>query len=367
MSTRRRVTFVLARESWLEWLPKYLLHDAYSVAIQVAEAGPRDPAAPWVQEILADKPDVVVMLSHHDTLVDDAGIATFIEQRSQIRTVCQSLEAACLAHDKRRMAELARTVGDLHAIPELSLSEAMKRVHAGHPVVSKLINGTEGQRFEVFDDPETLARAIEARRVTDEHMFQEFIQGNEYSVNLVCGEGMSQVYEPVYKDATSRDGVHPCRRTRLVPQPSLSANLKQRMQVASADLARAANARGLLEIELIEQNGKLFLLEINPRLAATMRMIAATSTKNLFTELVEVALNRQFHGEVVPTHLFAGEMPLANPLPAAIRQLLQQRYDADISSRITITAPSAGALSTKMIEVISLLAEGHHVQPSSST
>jgi biotin carboxylase len=353
MSGVRHIVLVIAKRSWLEWLPKYLPRQGPALTLQVADDHDPSDLDARVARILGARPDAVVFFSHHDVLASDAELARRLESECGVPTVCHPADVADLAHDKHRMAACAPRVSGVHAIPALDPDAARDVLHRGGAVAAKLANGTEGHGFVVLRHPDELASVV----ARDGYLLQPFIAGVEYSVNLVCAPDGVQVYEPVFKQSTSLTGDHPCRRARFAPATSLTPDAKRRMQLASIDVAAAVRTRGLLEVEWIERDGELYLLEVNPRLAATMRMVAAISDRNIFAEAIRVASGESFRPGIVPTRGFAAEIPVPRGLTAEVAELLRRCHDADISSRITVTAPSPSALSAKLLEVQAILTE----------
>jgi predicted ATP-grasp superfamily ATP-dependent carboligase len=92
-------------------------------------------------------------------------------------------------------------------------------------------------------------------------------------------ERRTVTFPPVFKGGTTRELVPPWRRMRLCPDPWLSCESVVELQEVAVRVAEACDATGLGEVEMIvPDTGPPCVLEINPRVAGTMR-ISALATR----------------------------------------------------------------------------------------
>jgi hypothetical protein len=350
MTTKPKVIFVLAERSWLRWLPGFLQHPHYQAVIHHLDVHEgRDTAA----ELVRPGADAIVLLSHHTTLLRDARLGEQLIALGAPHVIFQSEPVARLALNKRQMAEVARCIPGCHALPELSGDEAREYLssNSNAAVVSKSVNSTEGRTMEVARSTEMLDAIPCDGLVGPDRLLQPFLDGLEYSVNLVCGPGRCITFEPVCKGRTSPDGLHPCRRLRYCPCLFTDTSLRKRLLKVSRCYARGVGAMGLVEIELIVSNNRIFLLEINPRLSATMRMASIACGRSIFADTPLLFLNPCKYSRPARPVTFTAELPV--PRDADLQRLLQlqEHMPLWLSSRVTTAAPDRLTLRRHMLEI----------------
>jgi carbamoyl-phosphate synthase large subunit len=76
-------------------------------------------------------------------------------------------------------------------------------------------------------------------------------------------------------------GVHSGDSACVVPAPSVTPALEAEIRVAASSLARGLGARGLLNLQLAVAEGKLYVLEANPRASRTVPFVAKATGLSL--------------------------------------------------------------------------------------
>jgi hypothetical protein len=343
--SKPRVAFVLAERSWTRWLLPFLRHDAYETRTHWM-----DSDWPAVLDDLGVGTNLLIPFSLHDTLFPTASVIAELSSTRRGAIIHASKQVALLAHDKRLMAQIAATIPGCRPIPELDVKEAQERLADGEipAVVVKASDTTEGRGLRV-------CRTVDHLRATDvgppEYLLQYFVDGLEYSINLVCHGGDCLAFEPVCKGPTSSEGIHPCRRLRFCPCPRLLPATRQRLVTVATEFARAIGVDGLVEIELILAGNEIFFLEVNPRLSATMRMTSLACNRSIFTEVALPWLAPNWPGESPRAVCFTAELPI--PDGAERSQLAQIGFPLWISSRITTMAADPDTLVQQLFEVAS--------------
>jgi len=340
-----RLLYVLGAESWLGWLPAFLSHPAYDHHLVT------DPAC--VPELLRATPyRAVVFLSHHQTLHRDAELAGRLAELSSARIVAHPRAIADLAVDKRKMAGLASGLAGLSTIPEIppETAAALLRRPGGAPLIAKPRRGTEGIGYRTLRSPADAAGVTEAV-ASGEMIIQPLIDGVEISVNLIGVAGRVVAYEPVWKGRTGPDEPHPCLRLRHCPAEPEDEGVAARAVACCLGLASRLDLHGLVEIELIWDGQSLYLLEINPRLSATMRMTSVACDRSLFADLGLAAVGLAPPGTWVRATRPAAEFPCPRHVTPDLRSWLEREEGVWVSSRVTLTASSRAELDDRLREV----------------
>lgn len=328
------VRIVLGTGAWRAWLAPFLDDPRFDIEF----------AEPSVAPARA-----VVFLSRHATLRRDLTFAGPLEELGVPVVVCQPAAVAELALDKRRMAARAAVVDGLRPIPELSPAEAQRALAEGRArmVVAKPVDGTEGQDMFFFRRAEDLT-TTGVRLFEGGYVLQPFIDGEEYSVNMMWNGGRCSVYPPVAKGRAGE--AHPIFRTRRCPAPLADTLLNR-----CVEYMRPFAPSGPVEVELICAGDEAFLLDVNPRLSATLRLSAVAAESNPFTDLIADALGLAPLGRVVASRRPALEWPLPRDLDDDERAALAGRKDVWISTRVTLAAPDLQALEDRADELRWLL------------
>jgi len=328
------VRVVAGTEAWLEWMAPFLADPRYSVEISEPRLAPAE---------------AVVFLSSHETLRRDGSYAGPLQEIGVPVVVCQPPMVVELAHDKRAMARRARQVDGMSPIPELDPREAQRALAMRRTkfIVAKRNNGTEGSGMVLFERAEDLT-TTGVRLYEGGYLLQPFIGGEEFSVNMVWHEQHCNVYPAVSKGRSSE--THPILRTRRCPAPLPDALLR-----SCIEYMRPFSPSGPVEIEFIRRSGEYFLLDVNPRVSATLRMTAVAAASNPFSDLIAAAIGKGSLGKIVPARQHAMEWPLARELDPDQKAHLERRKNTWVSTRITIAAPDTRSLDERARELRGLL------------
>lgn len=161
--------------------------------------------------------------------------------------------------------------------------------------------------------------------------WEEYVDGVEYSVVLFRERGRVTLLPSVWKGAVQRDLLPPWRRLRLCPAPEEKPGLLEELANLGRVFADAIDMWGFGEVEFVVDNtGKPYVLEVNPRICGTLRIAAMAASMPIFD-------SRVFPGDFldVPATYYAAELPHEGP------SIL--RPDVIATSRITCRAPSRQA------------------------
>lgn len=332
---RPRVLVVLGTGAWRDWILPFFDDPRFEAEVQLSA------------DVRMAHYDCAVFFSRHDTLRRDLCFAEPLTRMGLRTLVCQPEAVVDLAMDKRAMAQRARHVPGLHGIPELTPEAARRRLAAGDTpaIVAKRSDATEGQGMRIFRRPEDLT-TTGTRLHEGGYLLQPFVGGDEFSVNMIWHAGRCNVYAPVSKGPVSSDGMHPTRRKRLCP-----ADVNGDLLDLSVEYMRPFEPEGPVELEFIRRRGEYFLLDVNPRVSATLRMTAVASAGNPFADLVAAACGADALGRRVPATRHAMEWPLGGGLSDERRAELATRDDLWISTRVTLAAPDGETLARRAAEL----------------
>ncbi|RLB41459.1 MAG: 3-methylornithine--L-lysine ligase PylC [Deltaproteobacteria bacterium] len=131
----------------------------------------------------------------------------------------------------------------------------------GFPVVAKpsASSGSEGVR--IFSTKEEMDGFEEGDFSPEAWVLQEFVEGPSYSLEIL---GVDGKFFPLQVTDLDMDMSYDCKR--VTAPTELAPDLVETFEKISADTASALNLKGIMDVEVILNNGELKVLEIDARL-----------------------------------------------------------------------------------------------------
>ena len=131
----------------------------------------------------------------------------------------------------------------------------------GFPVMAKPSSSSGSKGVAIINSPEEMKGCDIPGKFTGPLVLQEFIQGPSYSLEVIGAPGC---YTPIQITDLEMDATYDCKRV-LAPT-ILSGDLCRIFEKLSVDIAHALNLQGIMDVEVILNNGELKILEIDARL-----------------------------------------------------------------------------------------------------
>jgi carbamoyl-phosphate synthase large subunit len=200
-----------------------------------------------------------------------------------------SAEAIALAEDRRRFHDFADALG----IPQppggtaSSPTEALAvAAEIGYPVLVRPSYVLGGRGMEIAYGPEDLERyfrsALEAG--TGRVLVDKYLRGKEVEVDAVS-DGSETLVAGIMEHI-ERAGVHSGDSYAVYPAQNLLPAERDEIVALTRRIAQALPVRGLLNIQFIVENGRVWVLEVNPRASRTVPFL----TKVTGVPLVKIAV-----------------------------------------------------------------------------
>lgn len=145
----------------------------------------------------------------------------------------------------------------------------------GYPVLIRpsYVLGGAGMRIAINDrDIEEYIGIV--NRYTQEHpiLVDKYIKGIEVEVDAVCdGE---DILIPGIMQHIERTGIHSGDSISIYPAVSLSDAVKKKMVDYAEKLAKALHVKGMINIQFIAKDEKVYVIEVNPRSSRTVPYIS---------------------------------------------------------------------------------------------
>jgi carbamoyl-phosphate synthase large subunit len=202
-----------------------------------------------------------------------------------------SADAIGLAEDRRRFHDFATALG----IPQPpggtaeSLSEAREIAEGiGYPVLVRPSYVLGGRGMEIAYGPDDLERyfasALEASfgRV----LVDKYLRGREVEVDAVS-DGRETLVAGIMEHI-ERAGVHSGDSFAVYPAPNLSSAERDEIVELTRKIASALPVRGLLNVQYIVEEGRVWCLEVNPRASRTVPFLTKVTGVPLVTLAVAI-------------------------------------------------------------------------------
>ena len=204
-----------------------------------------------------------------------------------------SADAIALAEDRRRFNDFANALG----IPQppgstaASLSEALAVAEQiGYPVLVRPSYVLGGRGMEIAYAKEDLERyfhsALEAG--TGRVLVDKYLRGKEVEVDAVS-DGTETLVAGIMEHI-ERAGVHSGDSYAVYPAQNLRPGERERIVALTVQIAKALPVKGLLNIQFIIEEGRVWVLEVNPRSSRTVPFLTKVTGVPLVRLAVAISL-----------------------------------------------------------------------------
>jgi hypothetical protein len=285
-----RLLTVVAPESVRTWYPAFAAVDD-----PVMFVGERpDDARVVAEAILRTGSFEVRLLSSHDSLCRDLAVARHLTAAG-LTVRAQTPLAVRVATDKVFAREVLEGLGV--GQPRWGMEAPVGRLER---VLRKRRNSTQSKGIGWVTNATSWSRDV---------YWEEYLDGVEYSIVLYREEDEVTVLPCVWKGRTRRDLLPPWRRLRLCPPPRGDRVNLDQLAALGRVVARASDIWGFAEVEfVVDDEGRPFVLDVNPRICGTMRISAMAASTPIFDARRFPARIRDW-----PAVSFAGEIPHHGP------------------------------------------------------
>ena len=145
----------------------------------------------------------------------------------------------------------------------------------GYPVLVRPSYVLGGQGMQIATCDEEVEEFMEIiNRIAQDHpiLVDKYLQGTEVEVDAVCdGE---DILIPGVMEHIERAGVHSGDSISVYPAYSLSKDIIDTIEDYTEKLARSLHVKGMINIQFIVCDGKVYVIEVNPRSSRTVPYIS---------------------------------------------------------------------------------------------
>lgn len=240
-----------------------------------------------------EKADGVLVQFGGQTAINLAGPLN----RAGVKVLGTQVDAIDMAEDRERFANLLSQLGipqsEGRSVTSVDQAESIA-AELGFPVVvrpSYVIGGRAMQVVGAIDElQDYLRRAI---HLSPEHpiLVDKYLEGKEVEVDAVS-DGETTVI-PGIMEHIERAGVHSGDSLAVYPPQSLTPSDIEQIQDYTCRLAKGIGIQGLINIQFVVAQGKVYVLEVNPRASRTVPILSKVTGIPLVNLAVQVSLGKK--------------------------------------------------------------------------
>ena len=145
----------------------------------------------------------------------------------------------------------------------------------GYPVLVRpsYVIGGRGMQV-VYNDDELLTYINEAFKFSNEHpvLIDQYLEGQEVELDAIS-DGRD-VLIPGICEHIERAGVHSGDSMSIYPSQNISAKNEKMLVKYATKIARKLNIKGLMNIQFIIKDDKVYVIEVNPRASRTVPIMS---------------------------------------------------------------------------------------------
>ena len=220
--------------------------------------------------INVEKPLGVVVAFGGQTAIK---LTKFLDSKG-IKILGTSADSIDLAEDRERFEELCDRLNvnrpkGLTVLTEVEALEAAFKL--GYPVLMRPSYVLGGQNMIIARnsaDIKEYMKIILAQKIENPILIDKYMEGTELEIDCICdGE---DVLIPGIMEHVERTGIHSGDSIAVYPAWNFTQEMTDEVVTKSRNMALALGTKGLVNIQWLFYNGKLNIIEANPRSSRTV-------------------------------------------------------------------------------------------------
>jgi carbamoyl-phosphate synthase large subunit len=229
-------------------------------------------------------------------------------ERAAAQLIGSGVETIDLAEDRRRFEDFLARFG----IPQPPGGAVTKVDDAlvvastiGYPVLVRPSYVLGGRAMEIVYSPDELVGYVaNAAEVSLKRpiLVDKYLVGREVEVDAIC-DG-TDVLIPGIMEHIERAGVHSGDSIAVYPAQQLSPAHVAELIDYTVRIGRGLAARGLLNVQYVIHQGRIYVLEVNPRASRTVPFLSKVTGVPMVRVATWVALGRSLAGQGYSTGLW---------------------------------------------------------------
>jgi len=199
----------------------------------------------------------------------------------------------------------------------------------GYPVLVRPSYVLGGQGMEIAYSDRDVAEFMEIiNRIKQEHpiLIDKYMMGKEIEVDAICdGE---EILIPGIMEHLERAGVHSGDSISVYPTQTIDESMKKIIVEYTRKLAKALHVVGLVNIQYVLYNNRLYVIEVNPRSSRTVPYISKVTGIPMVNIATKLMMGKKLSDFKYGTGLYREADYIAVKVPVFSFEKL---HDVDIS------------------------------------
>ena len=277
---------------------------------------PRGMDGPKQIAIMQEVDAIIPLIGVDSPLIDVAYMKEEIESEYGIPVIAANVKSAEIAINKIKTKEFYSEIGVISPIYQV-LNDP-KELTIDFPVVLKQGEGQGGKDIMIAT---SINDVEEYFKEFNQALCEEFIEGVEISIEVLGFNGEYVALPPIFKGATTLDGIHPLNKVKTGPC-NVEGLDNILIQHVAHKIAKNLGSDGIFEMDFMYSPHKdqLYAIEINPRPNGTRYLTTATCGVNSTCELVNMAIGEFSVSKILDKldYFYSTEIPIGNyegPMP----------------------------------------------------
>ncbi|MBQ8848282.1 MAG: carbamoyl-phosphate synthase (glutamine-hydrolyzing) large subunit [Candidatus Gastranaerophilales bacterium] len=195
-----------------------------------------------------------------------------------IKILGTSLESINAVEDRKVFEKLLKelNISQPKGCAVTSTPQALNAVkELGYPVLVRpsYVIGGRGMQV-VYNDEELLTYITEAFKFSNEHpvLIDQYLEGQEVELDAIS-DGRD-ILIPGICEHIERAGVHSGDSMSIYPSQNISRKNEKILVKYATKIARKLNIKGLMNIQFIIKDDKVYVIEVNPRASRTVPIMS---------------------------------------------------------------------------------------------
>lgn len=184
-----------------------------------------------------------------------------------------------LAEDRERFQQLLHKIGLVQ--PENTICHKLSDIEGavekvGYPVVIRPSNVLGGRAMEIIYDKKSLDKYIKinGRFILDGPILVDKFLSEAVEVDVDALADGKDVFVAGIMQHIEEAGIHSGDSACSLPPYSLSPAIIKEIEESTIKLAKAINVVGLMNVQYAIKDGKIYVIEVNPRASRTVPFVA---------------------------------------------------------------------------------------------
>ena len=230
-----------------------------------------------------------------------------------------SVEAIDLAEDRDKFINLLQKLDIPAPVGDIATSQSEAEAIAnevGYPVLVRPSYVLGGEAMEVIYNQQELKKYIDGKaKVSPDHpiLVDKYMVGKEIEVDAISdGE---EIIIPGIMEHIERAGVHSGDSIAVYPAQTIGEDVKEKLEDYTRRLAQELDVKGLVNIQYVLSDGKLYVIEVNPRSSRTIPYLSKVTGISMVNLATKAMLGRKLNEFDVETGLVPPQDHIAIKVP----------------------------------------------------